>query len=143
MKSLFHPKRFAQFILGLAALTFTQCDNSNVERGRQAEVMSNLKQLQLTLKLYAGDNEGKFPASLSELMPKYTSTNAIIEFTDRRTKQRTPWLYHSSHTETSPANELLLAAPVASSDKNRVVGFNDGTVKVIPEAEFQARWGRK
>ena len=90
MKSLFHPKRFAQFILGLAALTFTQCDNSKAEMAREMEAMMNLTMLQTGLKLYASDNEGKFPASLSELMPKYGFTKAMVEFTDRRSKQRTP-----------------------------------------------------
>jgi hypothetical protein len=143
MKSLFHPKRSVQFILGLAALAFTQCDNSNAEKARQMADMNDLHLLQMTLKMYAGDNSGKYPPALSELMPKYAHTDQFLEFTDRRTKQRTPWLYRSSLTETSPANEVLLAAPVASSDRKRVVGFNDGGVRVISEAEFQALWNRK
>jgi len=93
--------------------------------------------------MYANDNDGKYPAALSELTPKYSDTNLILEFTDSRTKQRTPWLYRNSLTETSPASEVLLASPVATPDGKRAVGFNDGSVKIIPEAEFQALWNRK
>ena len=184
MKSLFHPKRFAQVILALTALTFTQCNKPSAdapagsttiapkteapsagtasansialigegaspsfsaarEKGRQTDAMNNLRQVQTCLKIYAGDNDGKYPAALSDLIPKYTISSQIIEFRDYRTKQRPPWLYRSSLTETSPAEEVLVAAPVASPDGKRVVGFNDGSVKLIPEAEFQALWNRK
>ncbi|MEO6785525.1 MAG: hypothetical protein ABI318_05265 [Chthoniobacteraceae bacterium] len=82
--------------------------------------------MQLSLKIYASDNGGK-----------YTAANRILEFTDHRTGQHMAWLHRNSLTETSPANEVLLAAPVASPDGNRTVGFNDGSVRNIPETEFQ------
>jgi Tfp pilus assembly major pilin PilA len=126
-------------LAGLALPAYSRVRVKAVE----ANELSTLRQVQVTLKLYAADNDGKYPAALSELAPKYASTEQILEFTDHRTKQRTPWLYRNSLTDTSPGNEVLLASPVATPDGKRAVGFNDGSVKVIPEAEFQALWNRK
>ena len=112
------------------------------EKGRQADTMSSLRQVSLALKMHAGDNDGKYPAALAELSPKYMPAR-LVEFTDHRTKQRVPWLYRNTLTETASADEMLVAAPVATNKVERVVGFNDGSVKVVPEAEFQLRWNRK
>jgi type II secretory pathway pseudopilin PulG len=129
----------------VAVLAGTALPAFSAARGKavQANELNTLKQVQVGLKMYANDNDGKYPAALSELASKYTGTDQILEFTDHRTKQRTPWLYRNSLTDTSPANEVLLAAPVATPDGKRAVGFNDGSVKIIPEAEFQALWHRK
>ena len=112
------------------------------ERALTITDLNTLRQVQMGLKMHAADNGGKYPATLAALAPKYGNSQ-ILEFTDRRTNQRTPWLYRNSLTETSPATEVLLAAPVASSLGERAVGFNDGSVRIIPEAEFQTLWNRK
>lgn len=112
------------------------------EKGRQADDMSKLKQVNLGLRMYAGDNDGKFPAALPSLAPKYTGTDSILQFTDHRTKQLIPWLYRTGLTDTSDGREILIAAPMASPD-GRIVGFVDGSVRKIPEAEFQSLWNKK
>ncbi len=109
----------------------------------EASELNTLKQVQLGLRMYAADNDGKYPPALSALAPTYIGSSQILEFTDPRTKQRTPWLYRSSLSEGSPGSEVLVAAPVASPDRKRAVGFNDGSVRSIPEAEFQGLWNRK
>ena len=105
--------------------------------------LNTLKQVLIGLRMYAADNNGKYPPTLSALAPDYVGGSQILEFTDPRTKQRTPWLYRNSLTEASAGSEVLVAAPVASPDRKRAVGFNDGSVRVIPEAEFQMLWSRK
>jgi hypothetical protein len=111
--------------------------------GVQASEMNNLRQVQIALKMHAADNDGKYPPALADLAPKYSGSSQIPEFTDHRTKRRMAWLYQNSLTEKSPADEVLLAAPVAGQDGKRIVGFNDGSVRTIPDAEFQALWSRK
>ena len=106
--------------------------------------MNNLKQVNIALRLYAVDNDGKFPAALSELSnAKYVDDAGILVFTDRSTQQPIPWLYRSSLTDNSPDNEVLIASPKADSDGKRMVGFVDGSVKAISEAEFQTLWTKK
>ena len=125
----------------LAGMTFPVLSNA---RGRAVEAndLNALRQVQMGLKMYASDN-GKYPAALSELAPKYIGSSQILEFTDHSTKQRMAWLYRNSLTETSPADEVLVASPVAMPDGKRAVGFNDGSVRIIPDAEFQTLWSRK
>ena len=109
-----------------------------------ASDMNNLKQVNIALRLYAVDNDGKFPAALSELSnAKYVDDAGILVFTDRSTQQPIPWLYRSSLTDNSPDNEVLIASPKADSDGKRMVGFVDGSVKAISEAEFQTLWNKK
>jgi hypothetical protein len=106
--------------------------------------MNNLKQVNLALRLYAADNDDKFPAALSELSnPKYVDDAGILVFTDRSTRQPIPWLYRSSLTGNSPGNEVLIASPKAESDGKRMLGFVDGSVKAISETEFQTLWNKK
>ena len=54
-----------------------------------------------------------------------------------------PWLFHNSLTDTSDGREILLPAPGASPDGTRTVGLVNGSVRKIPEAEFQTLWSRK
>ncbi|HEY8649640.1 MAG TPA: type II secretion system protein, partial [Chthoniobacterales bacterium] len=58
-----------------------------LERGQQTKDLSNAKQIGLGLKLYAGDNDGKFPANLAaqgsntafaQLIPQYIPTEKIF-----------------------------------------------------------------
>jgi hypothetical protein len=106
--------------------------------------MNNLKQVNIGLRFYAVDNDGKFPAALSELSnAKYVDDAGILVFTHRSTQQPIPWLYRSSLTDNSPGNEVLIASPKADSDGKRMVGFVDGSVKAISEAEFQTLWNKK
>ena len=151
MKPPFHPRRFAQVILGFAALTFTQCNKPAVgriigdsqEKDLQIDDMKKLRQIQIAMKMYANDNDGNFPVALPKLAPKYISNESILEFTDHRSKQRMPWLYHNALTDTSDMREVHVAVPVATPDGNRWVLFVDGTVRNIPEAEFQTFWSRE
>ncbi len=117
-------------------------------RAVEASDMNNIRQVQMALRMYYTDC-GKYPAALSGLTGdnprqlKYIENLGILEFTDRRSGQRIPWMYRSSLTENSPANEVLIAAPVAEANGMRIVGFNDGSVRSIPEGEFQALWSKK
>ncbi len=129
----------AAVLAGLAVPAFSSARMKAVE----ASDMSNLKQASLALKLYALDNDGNYPKALSDLVPKYTATDAILTYTDHRTKQRTPWLYRTALTDTSDGSEILIATPVASPDGQRTVGFVDGSVRSISEAEFQTLWSKK
>jgi hypothetical protein len=108
-----------------------------------ASDMNNLKQVNLALQLYASDQVGEFPTALSELTPKFLPDAGILEFNDHRTHERTPWLYRPGLDITVVGNEILIAAPKTGPDGKRMVGFVDGSVKAISEAEFQTLWNKK
>jgi len=112
-------------------------------RAVETNDLSTLRQVQIGLRMYAADNKGIYPTALSDIMPKYVNDKRILEFSDRRTGRHIPWLYRNSLTEISPADELLVAAPVATAEGKRAVGFNDGSARYITEAEFQTLWNRK
>jgi type II secretory pathway pseudopilin PulG len=125
-------------LAGLAVPAFSSARMKAVEM----EHMNNLRQVNLALRMCATDNDGKFPEALSELS-KYIGTPGLLEFTDRRTHDRTPWLYRKGLTDTSDGKEILVAAPKAGPDGKRAVGFVDGSVRTIPEEEFQKLWNKK
>ncbi len=105
--------------------------------------LNNVRQVVLAVKIHANENNGRYPAALAELAPQSKEIAGILEFTDRRTGQRIPWLYQNTLNDSANAGEVLVAAPVPGPDGKRAVGFNDGSVRLMPEAEFQALWSRK
>src|SRR5580765_2906660 len=59
--------------------------NSVTERANQTKDLSNAKQIGLGLKLFAGDNDGKFPVAttnantaFAQLVPQYVATEKVF-----------------------------------------------------------------
>ena len=125
-------------LAGMAVPAFSSARLKAVEM----DDMNNLKQVAMGLMMYEVDN-GKFPAALSDLTPKYIHEPRLLEFTDRRTNERTPWLYRSTSKNTPDGSEIITAAPKAGRDGMRAVGFEDGHLQVISEEEFQKLWNKK
>lgn len=113
--------------------------NKVQEKGTQTKEMSSARQVVLALRLYASTHGGKYPEKLDELRTSDSLTDPkILMFNDPTTHTPTPWFYNSSLTESSPATEPLLISPSAFSGGKRIAAFNDGSVRIITEAEFEA-----
>jgi hypothetical protein len=85
--------------------------------------------------MYANDNNGKYPENLAELVKGKYADQSVVEFTDRLSKERIPWIYNSKVVDSSPAGTLLLAVPV-SRDGSRAAAFKDLSARIITDDEF-------
>lgn len=118
--------------------------SSAQEKGRQAADLNTLRQLSVALRIYATDNNGKYPATLKVLVnSKILENEELLEFKDRKSGQRIPWVYNSKLTDSSPAGSLLLASPVAGKNGSRAAAFNDGSARIITAEEFEKLSGKK
>ncbi len=127
-------------LAGIALPAFTKIK----ERGHDARVINDLKQLVIALKFYAADHDGKYPDQLSELVKDgVLDDETLLEYKNPETKQGQPWLYNKTLTDSSPGTSAVLAAPIKSKDGKRVVAFNDGSVRLVTEAEFISAWGEQ
>ena len=118
--------------------------SSAQEKGRQATDLNTLRQLSVALRIYATDNNGKYPATLKVLVnSKILENEELLEFKDRKSGQRIPWVYNSKLTDSSPAGSLLLASPVAGKNGSRAAAFNDGSARIITAEEFEKLSGKK
>ena len=100
----------------------------------------------LALHLYAGDNEDKLPAKLSDLCPTYLPPGGD-QLRDPQTGKQTDWLYYPGHTLHDPVDTILVASPFPVIErtgffmhaKYRVITTVNTSTGFIPEAEFQRR----
>lgn len=91
---------------------------------------TEIRQLVLACRMYATDNEGKFPPTLEELFPDYIEDRELLTAeisTNPRVVQ--PYLYRPGLTEMSELDEIVLAGPIRGSAGRRVVGRVDGTTE--------------
>lgn len=82
--------------------------NGVTERANQTKDLSNAKQIGLALKLFAGDNDGKFPVALvdandafAQLIPTYVTTEKVFYLA------KSAWSPTAPDEVTSPPSEAL------------------------------------
>ena len=94
------------------------------------------------LKMYAADHAGRYPRTLSELVPNYISHR--IAYRDPVSRRSYDWMYIQGLNETSPANWIVLASPTDQPDEDpnkliRIVVRNVGDAEIISTDEFDAQ----
>ena len=96
--------------------------NSVTERANQTKDLSNAKQIGLGLKLYAGDNDGKFPVAtanandaFAQLVPQYVSTEKVF------------YVAKSAWTPTAPDEVSTSTATTLASGENHFAYVNNLT----------------
>ncbi len=100
----------------------------------------------VALQEYAGDHDGKFPQSVSELAPDFLSPEAR-QFRDPATGKLSDWLYYPGHTQKDPPSTILAAFPVVVVPRERASMWVDYRIvtsigsptEYITETEFQRR----
>lgn len=145
-------------ILSLGLPAFTDCR----ERGPLIALINNAKNLIINVQLYAGDHEGKYPHALADLVnEKLLNDKGMLDklLSHPRERQQTPlgWIYLPDLSDKSPASYPIFISPTFQDDSGplmhkvktflgyrpfsmkpqRVVAFNDTSVVVLPEVEFQ------
>ena len=96
--------------------------NAVTERANQTKDLSNAKQVGLGLKLYASDNDGKFPVGVAnandafaQLVPQYVSTEKVF------------YLAKSAWTPAAPDEVSSSAATTLASGENNFAYVNNLT----------------
>ena len=107
--------------------------------------LANLREIGQTLKDYAADHGGYFPAHISDL-PAGSIPESMRKFHDPATKEAHDWLYFAGHKIDDPGMTVLAASTVETfhdrdvrvhTGGDRVVLFVDGKVRIMGEADFQ------
>ena len=116
--------------------------------GLQTRNLSHAKQLGTGVKLYAMDNDGRFPMHLSELVPDYIDAASWTQLLyDPRKDAKDPhlpnfdWLYFGAFFDEKNPPPILIASPRSPTDGSkgrRVVIQGDGSGEIMKEAEYQA-----
>ena len=104
------------------------------EKANQTKGISNARQVVLACKIYADDFDGKYPANLQQLVQEEVIP---AESSDLLSWEGAPWLLFKGLSDSTDGSHVLIAAPSADATGHRIVGFNDGSVRSMPEAEYQ------
>jgi hypothetical protein len=117
----------AAIAAGVALPVFGQVQ----EKGKATKSLSQAKQIALACKLYAVDNNGKFPPALQALVPDYLLDTSIF-VSPFRLDARVGYDYTSGLTDTSPASTILLEDKFSPEVGHvRVVCHVDGSAEMI------------
>ncbi|HYF37681.1 MAG TPA: hypothetical protein VD994_20435, partial [Prosthecobacter sp.] len=113
-------------------------------QAEQTRMMANARQVGTALKMFATDNEGRYPRELGELVEEKLLEESMLTVKDSKLGLVEMWLYDNTLTETSPGSAIVLASPLPimkGTKQQRIVVHNDMSVEIIAEAEFQAQRG--
>lgn len=130
---------FAITVLAVLASISVPVYNSITERARITKQITQMTMIQSNLRTYAIDNDGRYPESLAELVPDYLNDDGILNYTRLDGEGFDELVYFEGHGESDPAETIILAAPEVVQRGKRLVSFNDGSTRLIPEAEYQQR----
>ena len=95
--------------------------------------LENLRQISLTLHMYAADHDEKFPESLNDLYPKYLAESDIL----RCPAKKVTYAYVKGLTEFNSDMVIAYDVSVENHGDGRNVLFVAGYVKWHNEEEFQ------
>ena len=95
------------------------------ERGNLTKALSNAKQIGTACKIYAIDNDGKFPAKLDQLIPDYLSDATILACQYPDPAKPVAYEYFGGTDKDDP-KKVLVASP-AVEGKGRVFVYVDGS----------------
>jgi hypothetical protein len=91
--------------------------------------LSNAHQIALACQAYAGDHNGAFPATLTDLTPKYISDPAIFICPMTGPSEPIGYEYYGGRDSDPPSNVLLMSK--AQKRNRRVVARVDSTSEVV------------
>ena len=97
--------------------------------GKPAYSEFKIKQIALACKLYAGDNDGKFPPTLDALMPSYFSDKDLL-VSPFAPDEKMGYTYTPGLTESSPAGAVLVEDKFAGKEHQKIVAHVDGSAAV-------------
>lgn len=119
--------------VGIAAGVTLPAYNQVKGRAETAVQISNLRQIALSCRVYAIENENKFPETLQQLVPEYIDEATILFSEDPETGEKFPFLYRSGLDVDSLPTEPLAISPKIDSSGKRIVAYASGAVETLQE----------
>ncbi len=118
---------------------------------RLAGELAHLKMLGHALKLHADEHDGRYPATIADIewrqsQPGMGADNlpaVASRFHHPETSKAMDWLYYTGHTDSDPAETILVASPVAvgANKDRRMVTRISNVTEVLAESDFQRQVG--
>ena len=102
--------------------------NSVQEKGKATKSLAQAKQIVLACKLYASDNDGKFPPTLDALAPTYCMPTIFVS--PFAPDEAMGYTYTPGKTEKSPATEIVVEDKFSGKEHQRIVAHVDGSAEV-------------
>lgn len=84
---------------------------------------------------YASDNQSQLPRALEDLYPDYVDNKKMLQTYNELAEQTEPYTYFAGGVLHNPIS-VMIVAPMDEKGL-RAVGFSDGRVERMPEAEYQ------
>lgn len=119
----------AAILAGIAVPAFLHAR----EKGLQTESLSQAKQIYVGCRMYAGDHEGNFPATLEELVPDYLSSKTILA--DPQIPGESIGYHYFGGKETDAPDKVLLVGKAVGKGGTRVVVTADGAGRIKQATE--------
>ena len=121
------------------------------DSGRLAGELAHLKMLGHALRLHADEHDGRYPASIADIewrqaQPGMDAGNlpaVASRFHPSDAGKAMDWLYYTGHTESDPAETILVASPVpvgVHQDQRMVTRISNVT-ELLAESDFQRQVG--
>ena len=120
---------FALVIVGVLAGIALPVFSTVQERGKEVKSLAMAKQIGLGCKLYAADNNGKFPKTLEELVPDFLSDKHLFVCPLDRTQSPMGYDYFGG-TDDDP-HRVLLQSKATTHDGKRVVIHVDNSGEML------------
>ncbi len=122
-----------------------------VEDGRASSELEHLAMLGHALRYHADEHDGRYPATIGDIEWRQAKpgmeANGLPAIASRfhhpETRQVMDWLYYAGHTESDPAETILVASPVAfgvNKDRRMVTRVGNVT-EIVAESDFQRQAG--
>lgn len=111
------------------------------EQAQRAASMSNLRQLALSVVMYADDHDGEFPDDLDQAKPYYGGTQVLQSPRKPKSFTGPSYIYVPGHSTSDPSasKSVVLYENPAFCEDTIVVAFLDGHVEAMkPDAFRQA-----
>lgn len=113
-------------VAAIAIPAFTKTGEIKMTATDQMEI----RELTLACRVYAFDNDGKFPPYLEALFPDYITDRELLT-AEISTNPRVvaPYLYRPGLTTETVTREMFIVGPERGSDGKRAVGYIDGSTE--------------
>ncbi len=126
-------------VLAVAGSIMLSAYTNASQAASQIKAVSNAKQIVMGMKMYAADNDGKYPPTLEALIEEgILSDERLFEFPPSMKVPGQGWEYlGAGHSDRSPGNTIVLRSRKADRTRKIVVARSDGSVEVVRESELQ------
>jgi len=120
------------------ALTDAQVEEEGREGLAAKGDIASLQTAIAAIRLYATDNDGKFPDTLSDLTPDHLSEEEAGKVLKWPSRNGSPsaLVYFNGMNMKTEGKTIVLASPEPNGQRRRAVAYVDGTAEMVSEDDF-------